>query len=64
MPTFRYKARDKFGAAFNGTIDTATKDAVAAQLNTLGYIPVKIEEESKGGLLGPDFLERFLRITS
>ncbi|HXC61915.1 MAG TPA: type II secretion system F family protein, partial [Nitrospiria bacterium] len=64
MPTFRYKARDKFGAAFNGTIETTTKDSVAAQLNTLGYVPVKIEEESRKGLLGPDFLERFQRISS
>ena len=32
MPTYRYKARDKFGASFSGTIETTGKDAVAAQL--------------------------------
>lgn len=64
MPTYRYKARDKFGALFSGTIETTGKDAVAAQLDNLGYIPVKIEEEREGGLLGPNFLERFQRITS
>lgn len=64
MPTYRYKARDKFGALFSGTIETTGKDAVAVQLDNLGYIPVKIEEERETRLLGPDFLERFQRITS
>jgi len=64
MPTFRYKARDKFGALFSGAIETSNEDAVAAQLDTLGYIPVKIEEERKSSLIGPNFLERFQPITS
>jgi type II secretory pathway component PulF len=61
VPTYRYKARDKFGALFTGTIDTSGKDAVAAQLDTQGYIPVKIEEQSEKKT---DFLERFQRVTS
>jgi len=64
MPIFRYKARDKFGALFSGAIETSNKDSVAAQLDTLGYIPVKIEEERKKGFLDPNFLERFQPITS
>ncbi|HLF87000.1 MAG TPA: type II secretion system F family protein, partial [Nitrospiria bacterium] len=58
MPTFRYKARDKYGALFTGTIDTAGRDEVAGQLDNLGYFPVLIEEV-KEGIFSPDFFERF-----
>lgn len=58
MPSYRYKARDKYGALFTGTIDTAGKDDVAVQLDNLGYIPVLIEEV-KGGIFSPEFFERF-----
>jgi len=45
MPTFRYKARDKYGALFMGTFETSGKEAVAGHLDSLGYVPVFIEEE-------------------
>ena len=48
MATFRYKARDKHGSLFTGTIETTGPDAVAAQLDNLGYIPVLIEQEKEG----------------
>jgi type II secretory pathway component PulF len=48
MPTFRYKARDKYGALFMGTFETHGKEAVAGHLDSLGYIPVAIEEEKPG----------------
>ncbi len=63
MPSFHYKARDKFGALIEGTVDTATVEGVAAQLDGLGYIPVSIKEESKG-VFSPDFLTQFTRITA
>src|SRR5579884_2097376 len=45
MPTFRYKARDKYGSLFVGTFETNGAEAVAGHLDSLGYIPVSIEEE-------------------
>lgn len=63
MPSFRYKARDKFGALIEGTVETATVEGVAAQLDGLGYIPVSIKEEKKG-ILSPDFFVQFTRITA
>ncbi len=63
MPSFHYKARDKFGALIEGTVDTATVEGVAAQLDGLGYIPVFIKEERKG-IFSPDFLVQFTRITA
>ncbi len=59
MPVFHYKARDKFGALFTGEIDTMSKDAVAAQLDNLGYFPVLIEEK-KSNLFSSAFLENLL----
>jgi type II secretory pathway component PulF len=56
MPIFRYKARDKYGALFTGEIDAIVKEAVAAQLDSLGYIPVFIEEQ-KVDLFSSDFFE-------
>lgn len=56
MPIFHYKARDKFGALFTGEIDTMSKDAVAIQLDSLGYFPVLIEEQ-RSDLFSSEFLE-------
>ena len=57
MPTFRYKARDKHGSLFTGTIETTGQDAVAAQLDNLGYIPVEIRQEREGSNIGDWFQE-------
>jgi len=48
MSQYRYKARDKYGALFIGTFESSGKEAVAGHLDTLGYIPVSIEEEKAG----------------
>ena len=58
MPTFRYKARDKYGSLFTGTLDTTGLDDVAVQLDHLGYIPISIEEEREA----PSFKEWFEEI--
>lgn len=63
MPTFRYKARDKYGALFMGTFETHGKEAVAGHLDSLGYIPVAIEEE-KPGLSLAELLPQFETISS
>ncbi len=62
MPLFHYKARDKFGALFEGTIETLNRELVATQLDGLGYIPVSITEEREG-IFSPEFLQQFTRIT-
>ena len=62
MPLYRYKARDKFGAPLTGTIDTSGRDAVASQLDNLGFIPVSIEEERTSFFASP-FLSYFQRIS-
>ena len=62
MPLFHYKARDKFGALFEGTIETVNRELVATQLDGLGYIPVSITEEREG-IFSPEFLQQFTRIT-
>lgn len=44
MPTFQYKGRNQRGEAVNGSIESVTADAVAAQLFNSGVIPVDIVE--------------------
>ena len=51
MPSFQYKARDKFGALIEGTIETATTEGVAAQLDGLGYIPCLYQRREKRDFL-------------
>ena len=48
MPFYRYKARDKYGALSVGTFESNGREAVAGHLDSLGYIPVMIEEEKPG----------------
>lgn len=49
MPNYRYKARDRSGALFVGTFESANDTGVAGHLTRLGYTPVSIIEEAKGG---------------
>ncbi len=46
MARFRYKARDKSGDVMTGVLESSGRDAVAMQINQLGYFPVRIEEAS------------------
>ncbi|HEY4484769.1 MAG TPA: type II secretion system F family protein [Nitrospiria bacterium] len=61
MPFYQYRARDKHGSLFTGVIETAGRDAVAMQLDQLGYFPIAIEEKSKG-MGAAEFLERYTPI--
>lgn len=49
MPNYRYKARDKYGTLFTGSMEAAGQEAVAGQLDGMGYIPVAIDEERPHG---------------
>jgi type II secretory pathway component PulF len=62
VPVFTYRARDKYGSLFTGTIETSGRDAVASQLDHLGYHPVSIEEQ-RPGVGAAEFFERFTRVS-
>lgn len=47
MPSYSYRARNNRGEIITGTIDGPNNDAVAEQLFSKGYIPVRIEEGRK-----------------
>ncbi len=49
MPNYHYKARDRAGALFVGTFESANETGVAGHLDRLGFTPVSIIEEAKGG---------------
>jgi type IV pilus assembly protein PilC len=63
MPNYRYKARDKYGALSVGTLETNGREAVAGHLDSLGYIPVLIEEENPGLSIG-QYLPQWETITA
>ena len=44
MPTFNYKARDKFGKPISGLMEAESESAIAAKLKQMGYVPVSIKE--------------------
>ncbi len=48
MPNYKYRARDKSGILFSGTIDSIGRDDVASHLDRMGYYPVSIQEERNG----------------
>src|SRR5574340_75959 len=47
MPTYSYKVRNQIGEIISGIIDAPTTDAVAEQLFSKGYTPIKIEAEEE-----------------
>ncbi|MDP2904988.1 MAG: type II secretion system F family protein [Candidatus Omnitrophota bacterium] len=61
MPTFKYKARDKFSKAATGSIAAENKYAAATKLQEMGYVPISIEEARQ--LAGQKILEGFSRVS-
>jgi len=58
MLSYQYKARDRFGKAVSGVMESASEALVAAKLKELSYTPVSIKKvEEKTGIL--KFLDRF-----
>lgn len=47
MPTYSYKVRNQTGDIVNGVIDAPNTDAVAEQLFSKGYTPIRIEAEEE-----------------
>ena len=60
MPTFQYKARDKFSKAATGSIAAENKYAAASKLQEMGYVPISIEESRQP--VGQKILEGFSRV--
>lgn len=51
MPIFRYKVRDRDGATLSGTLEGTDVATIVEKLDTLGYVPITIEEV-KGAAAG------------
>ena len=44
MPTFKYKARDKFSTLVNGVTVAESKEEAERKLKEIGYTPINISE--------------------
>ncbi len=60
MPTFRYKARDKFSRLISGESSADNSNAVAKKLSDSGYVPISIEEVS--AFSAQKIIEKFNRV--
>lgn len=43
MPVFSYEAHNKEGVTLRGTVEAQNRDELAAKLETMGYIPLRIQ---------------------
>lgn len=57
MPTFSYKARDEAGKLVSGTMEAASKDALASNLQRQKFTVVSVAEKASFSL---DFIDKFL----
>ncbi len=48
--TFQYSVRDRAGKLVSGTLEADSQSMVATRLRQMGYAPVSIQEQKKGGL--------------
>src|SRR3990172_7564399 len=48
MTAYRYKARDQSGSLMTGVVECSGREAAALQLDQLGYLPIRIDEQSAG----------------
>ncbi|MFA4982069.1 MAG: type II secretion system F family protein [Candidatus Omnitrophota bacterium] len=62
MADFKYKARDKFGRSVSGVVSGADKQAVAASLGAMGYVPISIAEAEESNDPISKFLARFDKV--
>lgn len=62
MPLFRYKVRDKEGQVVSGTLEGSDVNTVVERLDTLGYVPITIQEEKAGGGVSIDIGRFFERV--
>jgi type IV pilus assembly protein PilC len=62
MPLFRYKVRDKEGQVVSGTLEGSDVNTVVERLDSLGYVPITIQEEKAGGGIQVDIGRFFERV--
>lgn len=63
MPLFHYKVRDKEGRVISGTLEGTDVTTIVEKLDTLGYVPITIRQEQRGGGgQGFDFSQYFEKI--
>src|SRR3990172_6280756 len=48
MTAYRYKGWDESGSLMTGVVECSGREAAALQLDQLGYLPIRIEEQSSG----------------
>lgn len=63
MSLFRYKVRDRFGAAVTGILDSPDSKSVAFSLRKLGYSIVDIEEQSNIEVVISDFFNKLHKVS-
>ncbi|MGB5642801.1 MAG: type II secretion system F family protein, partial [Gammaproteobacteria bacterium] len=49
MPVFQYKAATIDGEIFNGTLNGTSREQVVAQIQSLGQVPIQVDEASQPG---------------
>ena len=59
---FRYKVRDREGQVVSGTLEGTDVNTVVERLDSLGYIPITIQEEKGGGASQFDIGRYFERV--
>jgi len=62
MAMFRYKVRDREGQVVSGTLEGTDVNTVVERLDSLGYIPITIQEEKGGGVSQFDIGRYFERV--
>jgi type II secretory pathway component PulF len=61
MPIFRYKVRDRDGGIVSGTLEGTDVATIVERLDTLGYLPITIEEIKGARLAAASGMETWLR---
>lgn len=61
MPSFLYRARDKYGALVTGSLEAASMEEIEASLDRMGLIPINVTE-GRASLRLPDLKRLFEKI--
>lgn len=63
MPVFQYKATSPNGEIFTGTLDATSRDQVVSKIQSLGQIPLQVDETSQPLRIKSPTRKRSRRIT-
>jgi len=63
LPSFKYKARDRYGVSLQGVMEAGSQSAVAGRLSEMGYTPISIVGEDVSAYVSLEGLfDRFSRV--